>query len=119
MDSIYLRGLRVDTIIGIHDWERTLRRPLVFDVELETDTRPAAQSDRMEDSIDYAAVRETIVELAQQLQPQLLETLAERIAEALFARFPVQALRLNIDKPGAVPDVQGVGIRIERQRAVS
>lgn len=116
MDKIYLRGLKVETVIGIYDWERTLRRPLVFDLELDTDLRPAAATDKMEDSIDYAAVRQTVVDLALSLQPQLLETLAEKIADALFERFPVESLRLAIDKPGAVPDVQGVGVRIERQR---
>ena len=60
MDTIFIRGLKVETIIGIYDWERTLVRPLVFDLELGTDTREAAASDRMRDSIDYAAVGDTV-----------------------------------------------------------
>ena len=116
MDKIYIRGLKVETIIGIYDWERTLVRPLVFDVELGFDTREAASSDRMRDSIDYAAVGQTIREIALELKPQLLETLAEKIARTLFDRFPVQSVRLAINKPGAIPDVKGVGVEIERRR---
>lgn len=117
MDRIFLRGLRVDTVIGIYDWERTLIRPLIFDLDLKTDTRAAAASDQMSDSIDYAAVRETVREVALGLEPQLLETLAERLARTLFERFPlVMAARIAIDKPGAIPDVEGVGVEIERAR---
>lgn len=116
MDTIFIRGLKVETIIGIYDWERTLKRPLVFDVELGFDTREAASSDRMRDSIDYAAVGQTIRDIAIELQPQLLETLAEMIARTLFERFPVLSVRLTIDKPGAIPDVKGVGVEIERRR---
>ncbi len=116
MDKIFIRGLKVETIIGIYDWERTLKRPLVFDVELGFDTREAASSDRMRDSIDYAAVGQTIRDIALELQPQLLETLAEKIARTLFDRFPVLSVRLTIDKPGAIPDVKGIGVEIDRRR---
>ncbi|MCC2656265.1 MAG: folB [Panacagrimonas sp.] len=116
MDKIFIRGLKVETIIGIYDWERTLKRPLVFDVELGCDTREAASSDRMRDSIDYAAVGQTIRDIAVELQPELLETLAEKIARTLFERFPVLSVRLTIDKPGAIPDVKGVGVEIDRRR---
>ena len=86
MDKIFIRGLKVETIIGIYDWERSLVRPLIFDLELGFDTREAAASDRMRDSIDYAAVGDTIREIALALKPELLETLAEKIARSLFDR---------------------------------
>ena len=116
MDKIFIRGLKVETIIGIYDWERTLKRPLIFDVELGFDTREAASSDRMRDSIDYAAVGQTIRDIAVELQPQLLETLAEKIARTRFERCPVLSVRLTIDKPGASPDVKGLGVEIDRRR---
>ncbi|MGQ0697145.1 MAG: dihydroneopterin aldolase [Panacagrimonas sp.] len=116
MDKIFIRGLKVETIIGIHDWERTLLRPLIFDLELGCDTREAASSDRMRDSVDYSAVSETVREIALALKPQLLETLAEKIARALFERFPILSVRLVVDKPGAIPDVKGVGVEIDRRR---
>ncbi len=116
MDTIFIRGLRVETIIGVHAWERQLKRPLLFDLELGVDTRAAAASDHVRDAIDYAAVTETVTRLAKDMQPALLETLAERIARQLFEDFPIQRLRVVIDKPGAVADVKQIGVAIERVR---
>ncbi len=116
MDRIFLTALSAEAIIGIYDWERTLVRPLIFDIELGFDTREAASSDRMRDSIDYAAVGQTVKDIALSLKPQLLETLAEKIARALFDQFPILSLRLVIDKPGAIPDVKGIGVEIDRRR---
>lgn len=116
MDRVFVRGLRVEAIVGIHDWERGLRRPLIFDLSLGIDTRNAAASDHVRDAVDYAAVCDTVRSVTEALQPQLLETLAEKIARTLFERFPILALTLSIDKPGAVPDVKGVGVQIDRTR---
>jgi dihydroneopterin aldolase len=116
VDRVFVRGLKVEAIIGIHDWERGLLRPLIFDLSLGIDTREAAASDHVRDAVDYSAVCDTVREITQALQPQLLETLAEKIAKTLFDRFPIQSVRLTIDKPGAVPDVKGIGVEIDRRR---
>ncbi len=115
MDKIFLRGLRIEAVIGLYDWERHNPRPLVIDLELGIDSRTAGASDRMEDSVDYAAIRQTVIDVAVSLQPKLLETLGEAIAKAMFDKFCITFMRLSIDKPGAIPDVKGVGIEIERQ----
>ncbi|MFA5939992.1 MAG: dihydroneopterin aldolase [Sinimarinibacterium sp.] len=116
MDKVFIRGLEVETIVGIHAWERQLKRPLLFDLEMAVDTREAASSDRVRDAVDYAAVSEAVVKLAEAEQPALLETLAERVARRLFEEFPIQALRLALTKPGAVAGVKSVGIEIDRRR---
>jgi len=116
MDTVFIRGLEVETIIGIHGWERQLQRPLVFDLALGVDTRTAAASDHVRDAVDYAAVAETVGAIAKSLQPALLETLAEQIARKLFEDYPIQTLRLRIDKPGAVAGVKAVGVEIDRRR---
>lgn len=116
MDKVFIRGLEVECIIGVHGWERQLARPLLFDLDLGVDARNAASSDHVRDAVDYAAVAEAITALAQQRQPALLETLAETIARALFAQFPVMSLRLAIHKPGAVPRTKSVGVEIDRRR---
>lgn len=115
MDKIFIRGLKLDTIIGIHGWERKLRRPLIFDLELGAEFARAAASDRMEDSIDYSAVHELVSRIGGELQPQLLETLAETLARELFRAFPIVSLKLVVHKPGAIP-VEDVGVEIERRR---
>lgn len=116
MDKIYIRGLRVEAVVGVYDWERSLERPLLFDLELGVDTREAASSDRVRDAVDYAAVAELVRDIAHSLQPQLLETLAEKIARSLFESFPILSARIGIDKPGAVADTRGVGVEIDRRR---
>ena len=116
MDRIFLRGLKLEAVVGVHDWERQVRRPLVFDLSLGMDAREAASSDRVRDAVDYAAVADAVREVVAAEHPQLLETLAERIARTLFDRFPILSLTLSIDKPGAVPDVKSVGVEIERRR---
>lgn len=116
MDTVFIRGLRIDGIIGVYDWERTLIRPLIFDLALGVDTREAAASDRVRDAVDYAAVSQLVRDVTASLKPLLLETLAETISRQMFERFPILSLRLEIDKPGAIPDVKGVGVVIDRRR---
>lgn len=116
MDKVYIRGLEVDAVIGVHAWERQLPRPLIFHLELGVDTREAAASDQVRDAIDYDAVAQRLRALVQTQQPALLETLAEKIARELFDAFAIQSLRLGIDKPGAVAGVKSVGVEIERRR---
>lgn len=116
MDKIFLRGLEVETIIGIHAWEQRAPRPLILDLEMGTDIREAASSDQVRDAIDYAAVSAAVVKFVSEAQVGLLETLAERLARQLFQQFPILSLRLAINKPGAVPGVKAMGVEIDRRR---
>lgn len=115
MDKIFIRGLKVETIIGVYGWERHLPRPLIFDLDLGMDFRDAAASDHVRDAVDYAAVMELVKRISTEHQPALLEALAEKLARAAFEAFPILSLRLAIHKPGAIP-VDDVGVEIERRR---
>ncbi len=114
MDRVYIRGLRAETVIGVYDWERKIRQPLVIDLELASDNRRAASNDRLGDAIDYAAVSSRVLAYVEGSEFQLIETLAERIAELVMTEFAVPWLRLRIDKPGAVAEAETVGVQIER-----
>jgi 7,8-dihydroneopterin aldolase/epimerase/oxygenase len=116
IDTIFITQLQIDTIIGIHAWEQQAPRPLLLDLELGADIRPAAASDHIRDAVDYKAVADAIIALSQKRQFKLLETLAEATAQLLFERFQIQTLRLTIGKPGAVSEAKTVGVRIERRR---
>lgn len=116
MDKIFIRGLEVETIVGLHGWERQLPRPLILHLELGMDARDAAASDQVRDAVDYDAAARAVRALAEQAQPQLLETLAEKIARMLFEQYPILSLKLAIDKPGAVAGVKSVGVEIDRRR---
>jgi len=116
MDKIFIHGLKVEAIVGVHRWERQLPRSLLFDLDLQVDTRAAAASDAVADAVDYAAVAALVTHVVTERQPALLEALADALACALFEQFAIQALRLAIHKPGAVPGVKSIGVEIERRR---
>ena len=114
MDTVFIRALRADTVIGVYEWERTIRQTVVLDLDMATDNRRAAGSDGVEDALDYAAVSERIVSFIEGSEFQLIETLAERVAEIILTEFQVPWVRLRLAKPGAVAAAREVGVVIER-----
>ena len=114
MDLVYIRELRAETVIGVYDWERSIRQELVLDLEMAADNRRAASSDRVEDALDYAAVSQRLLAFIESSDFQLIETLAEQVAAIVMAEFAVPWLRLRLAKPGAVARARDVGVIIER-----
>ena len=114
MDIIFLRQLQIDTVIGIHDWEREIHQPLVLDLEMASDIRLAAQTDSITDALDYQAVAERLTEFVRNSSFQLVETLAEACAQIVLQEFGVRWLRLTVNKPDAIDNAQSVGVIIER-----
>jgi dihydroneopterin aldolase len=117
MDTVFISELMIQTHIGIHAWEHHIRRPLLLDIELGADVREAAATDAIRDAVDYKAVCDSLLALAEERQFQLLETFAETAARRLFEQFPITSLRLRIGKPGAVAAAKTVGVAIHRLRA--
>lgn len=116
LDIVFIQSLHIETIIGVHAFEQNAPRPLLIDLEMGTDIREAASSDRIRDAVDYSAVADAIAKFAAGRRFQLLETLAETLARMLFERFPIASLSLSIGKPGAVEAARTVGVRISRRR---
>ena len=113
-DIVYIHGLRVEAVIGIHAWERHVRQELVIDLEMAWDTARAAAGDAIAGALDYQHVAERVSVLVAGQSCGLVETLAERIAQALRAEYGLPWLRVKIGKPGAVPAARDVGVIIER-----
>ncbi len=114
MDIVFVSDLDIDTVIGIFDWEREIRQTVRLNIEMNTDVRKAALTDRIEDALDYKAVSKRLIAFVEKSEFGLVETLAERCAEIILNEFPVQWVRLKLDKPGAVRGSRSVGILIER-----
>jgi dihydroneopterin aldolase len=114
MDIVFIRELRADTIIGVYDWERRIRQSVVLDLELASDNRRAAASDGIEDAVDYAAISARLLSFIEGSEFQLIETLAEQLANIVLEEFAVPWLRLRLAKPGAVAQARDVGVLIER-----
>lgn len=114
MDKIFLHGLKVDTVIGIWDWERKIRQTVVIDLEMSADIAKAAATDRVEDTLNYKLVAKRIQSFVADSSFQLVETLAERIAEIVRVEFEVEWVKVRVNKPGAIRGSRDVGILIER-----
>jgi len=114
LDITFLHGLKVDCIIGIWDWERRMRQTIVIDLDMASNVKKAADSDNIKDAVDYKAVSKRLQEFVGQSEFQLVETLAERVAEIVIDEFAVPWVRVRINKKGAVSNAGDVGIIIER-----
>ena len=114
MDTVFIKGLKAASVIGCYDWERDIRQTLVFDIELKSDFTRAAQTDALEDALDYAAISQRIIAVCDASRFQLLEALAEHLAALLLEEFDIAGLSMTITKPGAVPEAEGVGVVIDR-----
>ena len=114
MDIVFIKQLEVRTVIGVFDWEREIKQKLVFDLELGTDIARAAKTDTLADTLDYKAISHAVFDYVESSKYQLVETLAEKVAELILRDFPVQWLSLTLNKPGAVSIAKSVGVKIER-----
>jgi len=114
MDIIYLHDLKVDCVVGIWDWERRTTQAVVFDLDIAIDIRQSAASDSIDDTVNYKAVAKRIIGFVSASQFQLVETLAEKVAEILMAEFPIPWLRLRLNKAGAIRGAADVGVILER-----
>lgn len=114
MDIIYLHDLRIETIVGVYDWERQIKQTVVLNLDMGTDIAKAAATDSIEDTLNYKAVAKRLIAFVGDSEFQLVETLAERVAELVINEFKVPWLRLRVNKEGAVRGARDVGVVIER-----
>jgi dihydroneopterin aldolase len=114
MDIVFISDLRIDTLIGIYDWERRIRQTISLDLEMGADIRKAAATDAIEDTLNYKAVAKRLIDFVGNSEYQLVETLAEEIAAIVRNEFAVPWLKLTVHKPGAVRGSRDVGVVIER-----
>ncbi|MGH8610727.1 MAG: dihydroneopterin aldolase [Gammaproteobacteria bacterium] len=116
MDIVYLKDLRIKTVIGVYAWERQLKQTVVLDLEVGTDIRAAGHSDAISDALNYKDVAKRVMEFTENSRFQLVEALAEGIADLVLREFSVPWVRLRVNKQGAVRGVRDVGVIIERNR---
>ena len=112
MDTVFIEGLEVDTVIGAYDWERGIRQCLQLDLTLGWDIRPAARNDELDKALDYAKVAAAIDQFAAEARFELVETFAERLARACLEDGRVQRATVRIEKPGALVAVAAPGCEI-------
>ena len=114
MDIVFIEDLRIETVIGIYDWEREIRQTVALDVEMAFDNRVPAARDDIALTLDYKAVSKRLISFVEEANFGLVETLAERCAAIIRDEFGVAWVRLKLSKPGAVTGARNVGVLIER-----
>ena len=116
MDKIKLTELTVNTVIGIWDWEKRNPQKVVFDIEMSTDINKASKSDSIKDALDYKAVSKRVKQYALENQFDLIEALADKVAEIIIIEFEVSWVKLTISTPYAIRDSKNVSLMIERSK---
>ncbi|MBX2881068.1 MAG: dihydroneopterin aldolase [Granulosicoccus sp.] len=114
MDIIFITDLRVETIIGIYDWERTQKQTVSIDIEMAADIQAASVTEDIESTLNYKAISKRVEQYILDSQFQLIETMAEKLALLIQEEFGVSWLKLTVHKPGALSNSTDVGVRIER-----
>ncbi len=116
VDRVFIEDLKIETVIGIFDWERKIRQTVALDIEMAWNIRAAAATDDIQQALDYKSVAKRLIAFVSSSEFQLVETLAERCAQLILEEYQVSWLRLRLSKPGAVRGSRNVGVVIERRR---
>jgi dihydroneopterin aldolase len=116
-DTVFVHELKVETIIGIWGWERKIRQIVSIDLEMGADIRRAAETDSIDDTLNYKAISKRVQQFVAESEFQLVETMAEKIAELVLQEFKVPWIQVRVSKPGAIRGAKNVGILIHRSKA--
>ena len=114
MDTVFIRDLRIETIIGIFDWEREVKQIVSLDLEMAHDIQKAAATDDIQYTLNYKSVGKRLIAFIEQSEFFLVESMAEEVARIVLEEFSVPWLKLRVSKPGALRGSKDVGILIER-----
>lgn len=113
---IRIKNLRASTIVGVYEWERDIQRHLILNIELEVDSSKAAQSDDINDTLNYDSLSKMIIKEISSTRYHLLEKLISHILDKIMENPLVLRARVEIDKGGVVKDVDSVAVIDERKR---
>jgi dihydroneopterin aldolase/D-erythro-7,8-dihydroneopterin triphosphate epimerase len=118
MDFIHIRDLALRCVIGVYPEERDIRQDVILNLRLGTGSvADAARTDRIEDTVDYKALKLRVMDLVENSAFQLIETLADRVAALCLEDPRVLVARVTVDKPGALRYARSVAVEVERSRA--
>ncbi|ASX26435.1 dihydroneopterin aldolase [Candidatus Williamhamiltonella defendens] len=116
MDILFIEALRIFTLIGVHDWEKTLRQELIFDIKMRYENRKPASSDQVEDCLNYVDICDSVQQHVTKQRFELIERVAEEVADLLLQRFSSPWVWIKVSKPRAVSSAGNVGVIIERSK---
>lgn len=117
MDKIIIRDLLLRSIIGINPEERVNKQDILINMVLYADIRAAAAKDDIEAAVNYKSVTKRIIQHVEDSSDLLVEKLVTDIARIILTEYPVERVRVRVEKPGALRFAESVGIEIERTRS--
>ena len=113
-DTLVIEKLKIDTIIGVHQWERKIKQTVLVDLELEIERSNPANKDQIENTLDYTAVADKVSNIVEGSSYMLIESLAEALASKLIEEFSLIRIRLKLSKPSAIENAENVSIIMYR-----
>ena len=116
-DIVFIEALKVDTVIGVYDWEKNIQQTLQFDIEMKTNTRAAAEIDDLNKTVDYSVIADEIIKVTQENHTELIETVAEIVAKKILTDHHVESCKVTVRKLGAVASTLSVGVCIQRSKS--
>ncbi|MBH32092.1 MAG: dihydroneopterin aldolase [Gammaproteobacteria bacterium] len=116
MDIIYLKNLKVKTRIGIFDWEKQVDQIINVNIELGVDIKKASETDDIKHALNYKNISKKVINYIENNRFNLIEKLAEKLAEMILSETNVLSVELTISKPGAIRGSEDVGITITRKK---
>ena len=114
MDTIFLEQVKVETKLGVPEWERMVAQTVILDIEIGYDLARAGKSDAIADTIDYGAVVSRIRETLAEHHFQLVEALAEHVAQLILKEFKAEIVKIKVAKPAILAGLKALGVVIER-----
>jgi 7,8-dihydroneopterin aldolase/epimerase/oxygenase len=116
VNRIFINDLRLETRIGVYDWEKALPQTIRLDLEIALPSEKPFASGKLEDALDYASIVARIKAFAKDNPHPLLERFTEAVAQIVLAEFGAPGVRLRVAKLAPLPGVKEIGIEIERKR---
>jgi dihydroneopterin aldolase len=117
MDIIFLQEIKVETKLGLPEWERMTPQTVILDIELAMPHSRACQSDAIADTIDYGQIVARIRQTLTENSFHLVEALAEHVCQLILSEFGTPWVKVRVGKPGILPGVKQLGVVIERGKA--
>jgi len=116
MNTIFIHDLRLETRIGVYDWERQLPQTIRLDLTITLPSDAPFSSGKLDDALDYAAIVARIKAFSRDNPYPLLERFTEAIAQIILSEFGAPGVRVRVAKLAPLPGVREIGVEIERTR---
>lgn len=113
MDTLTITALSVNTIIGVHEWEKRITQPLLIDISITTDFSTCEDND-LSTTIDYEALCQEITHFTQTHTFQLIETLAYKLAQVIIQKSGVIQATITVNKPHAIANAKNISVTVTK-----